>query len=86
MEDVLFVGGGVNAEVDCLDGKRERQEEEGEEVHPGNGGWLLLLRIAKETCRLMMTLHKIRILRSVAPGKLIAVSFLAFFYDRGFWL
>ena len=35
-EDLLFAGGNVNAEVDCLDGERERQEEEREEVHPGH--------------------------------------------------
>ena len=35
-EDLLFAGGNVNTEVDCLDGEREGQEEEGEEVHLGH--------------------------------------------------
>ena len=37
-ENLLFAGGNVNAEVDCLEGERERQEEEGEETHRGHRG------------------------------------------------
>ena len=49
-------------------------------MHPGHRRRVLLLRIAKEICRLRMIFRKIRILKSPAPEKRSAVSFLVSYY------